>query len=85
MAKHSASLAVVEEAKQAYQNLILVQNHLRAHWKVTKALPKHKIKKYKEIGANLNLRLFNAQNKWDRLIDKLSPKQIGELFGELVV
>lgn len=73
------------EAKNAYRELVLVQNHLRAHRKITICLPEHKQKRYTEISSRITVRLYNATNKWDQLVDKLSPKQVEVLFNELVV
>lgn len=85
MAKKSASPKLVEAARLAYQGLVLVQNHSRAQRKILAALPRHKIVRYEKISTSLTVKLYNAQNKWDRAIDKLSPRQVDELFLELVV
>lgn len=80
----SASPKIVKQAKQAYQELVLIQNHLRAHRKVMTALPKWKIPKYQLLGTQIQIRMFNAHNKWNGAIKKLSQRQIDELYLETI-
>lgn len=84
MAKKLASKKAVEKARQAWKELVLVQNHLRSHRKVTHCLPKWKEKRYDNIGTQITVKLYNAQNQWNRAIDKLAPEQVDNLYLELV-
>lgn len=79
-----ASPSVVEKARQAYRELVLVQNHLRAHRKVTYCLPKHKEKRYEKLTTQIQIKLYNARNKWKRAIEKLYPEQVDDLYREMV-
>jgi hypothetical protein len=84
MTKELASQKVVEAARQAWYELVLVQNHMRAHRKVTYCLPKHKEKRFEKIMTQINIKMYNAQNKWNRTIEKLPPQQVDNLYKELV-
>lgn len=84
MASRLASKKVVEKARQAWHELVLVQNHMRAHRKVTYCLPKWKEERFGKISTQITVKLYNAQNKWQRAIEKLYPEQVDKLYVELV-
>lgn len=84
MAKKLASQKTVDKARQAYKDLVLAQNHLRAHRRATIALPPKKIRRYSLKAAKINISVYNAGQKWEKLIMELSPQQIVDLNRELV-
>lgn len=84
MARTNASPELVEKARQAWKDLVLVQNHLRAHRKITHCLPHWKESKYQNIATQITVKLYNAQNKWNKAIDKLATPQVDKLYLELV-